>query len=53
MEIGSTVKRDVTGYLQDEIGVIVEIDAARNRARVKWSDKRTWYNMGRLILVKA
>lgn len=52
MEIGSTVKRNVTDYLQDEIGVIIEIDAALNRARVKWPDKRTWYKMSRLILVK-
>lgn len=53
MKIGDFVKRNTTDYLKDEIGEVVEIDAATNRARVRWPDKRTWFNMSRLILVHA
>lgn len=32
----------------DRVGTIIEIDEQRCRARVKWSDKRTWIAFKRL-----
>jgi hypothetical protein len=29
-------------------GIVIEIDEARSRARVKWSSKRTWIAFSRL-----
>jgi hypothetical protein len=35
----------------DRIGTVIEVDSVRSRARVKWSDKRTWIAFKRLRLV--
>lgn len=53
VNIGDTVRRNTTDYLSDEIGEVIEIDADRQRARVKWPDKRTWFKSDRLIVVQA
>ena len=34
----------------DRIGTVIEIDQDRQRARVKWDDKRTWIAFKRLRL---
>lgn len=34
----------------DRIGTVIEIDSTKGRARVKWSDKRTWIAFKRLRL---
>ena len=49
IQIGSKVKRDTNDYLADEIGEVIEIEAQTSRARVKWSDKRTWYKLSKLL----
>ena len=32
----------------DRIGIVIELDQDRQRARVKWDDKRTWIAFDRL-----
>ena len=46
-ELNQTVKHP---EYDDRIGTVIEIDQARSRARVKWSDKRTWIAFKRLRL---
>ena len=38
------------GY-EDRVGTVIELDQPQSRARVKWSDKRTWIAFKRLRLV--
>ena len=32
----------------DRVGTVIELDQSRSRARIKWSDKRTWIAFKRL-----
>ena len=32
----------------DRVGTVIELDQPQSRARVKWSDKRTWIAFKRL-----
>ena len=32
----------------DRVGTVIELDPSRSRARIKWSDKRTWIAFNRL-----
>lgn len=52
INIGDKVKRNTNERGYQGIGTVIEIDEKQARARVQWSDKRTWYKLARLIIIE-
>ena len=50
IRIGSTVKRDCSDYLKDQLGKVVEMNDTH--CQVQWPSKKTWVNKHSLILIE-
>jgi hypothetical protein len=48
--VGDKVRRNTSeAHYATEVGEVIEINALTMRARVKWTDKRTWYSLAKLL----